>query len=128
MLIGTKVAVLALALLAATPAQAAWVPAAEIVNQTVRVETNNVVNRITFVPGGAARIETPGGKIVDASWTAAQGRLCLHTGGQSECVPYNQPFRAGVEITTQSDCGSSIRWLADKTNALPEADRLGERG
>jgi hypothetical protein len=76
------------AALVATSASAQWVPGSEIVGQSVQVETNGVVNTISFDPGGSARIITPGGNVVPASWTASAGQLCLRTGaGQSHIAP-----------------------------------------
>lgn len=119
---------LATAALLATGASAQWVPGAEISGQTVQVETNGVVNNVTFEPGGSARITTPSGNVVPASWTASNGQLCIRTGAAQECVPYNQPFQAGQPMTTTSSCGATSRWLANATNQPPAARNLGERG
>lgn len=119
---------LAAAALFAGPAAAQWVPGSEIAGQTVQVETNGVVNTVTFEPGGAARITTPGGNVVPASWTAGNGQLCLRTGVASECLPYSQPFQAGQPVTATSSCGVTSRWLASAVNQPPAARSLGERG
>lgn len=128
----TKTALFAgfVAALGATGASAQWVPASEIVGQTVQVETNGVVNNVTFEPGGAARITTPSGNVVPASWTASGGQLCLRTGTAAECVPYNQPFQAGQTVNTTSSCGAASRWLANAVNQqpAPQSQSLGERG
>jgi hypothetical protein len=124
----TSLAGLAAATLLATPASAQWVPGSEIAGQTVQIETNGVVNNVTFEPGGAARIATPSGTIVPASWTASQGQLCLRTGTASECVPYSQPMQAGQPMTVTSNCGATSRWLANATNQPPAPQNLGERG
>ena len=116
------------ALLMAGSASAQWVPGSEIAGQTVQVETNGVVNNITFEPGGTARISTPSGQVVPASWTANAGQLCLQTGGASECFPYNQPFQAGQSVNTTSSCGATSRWLANATNQMPSSRSAGERG
>lgn len=124
----TSLAGLAAATLLSTTASAQWVPGSEIAGQTVQIETNGVVNNVTFEPGGAARIATPSGAIVPASWTASQGQLCLRTGTASECVPYNQPMQAGQPMTVTSSCGATSRWLANATNQAPAPQNLGERG
>ena len=118
------------AALLATGASAQWVPGSEIAGQTVQVETNGVVNNITFEPGGTARIATPSGNVVPASWTANAGQLCLRTGTASECFPYNQPFQAGQTVTATSSCGATSRWLANATNQppAPQQQQAGERG
>jgi hypothetical protein len=120
----------AAALLATPAAAATWVPASEIVGQTVQVETNGTINSINFKPGGSAEIMTPAGRVVPASWTASGGKLCLLTGGASECVAYSQPFQAGQSVTVTSDCGSTSRWLANAVNTAPapEPKAAGERG
>ena len=118
------------ATLFASGAAAQYVPGSEIVGQTVQVETNGVVNNVTFEPGGTARISTPSGNVVPASWTANAGQLCLTTGGPQECFPYNQPFQAGQSVTATSSCGATSRWLANATNqtAPPQQRQAGERG
>ncbi len=116
------------ALLMAGSASAQWVPGAEIAGQTVQVQTNGVVNNVTFEPGGTARIATPAGNVVPASWTANAGQLCLRTGGASECFPYNQPFQAGQPVTATSSCGATSQWLANAVNEAPRARSAGERG
>ena len=63
------------AMLMTANASAQWVPGSEISGQTVQVETNGVVNNVTFEPGGTARIATPSGNVVPASWTARAGQL-----------------------------------------------------
>jgi hypothetical protein len=121
---------LASAALLASGASAQWVPGAEIAGQTVQVETNGVVNNVTFEPGGIARISTPSGNVVPASWTASAGQLCLSTGSARECYPYSQPFQAGQPVTATSSCGATSRWLANATNQppAPQQQQAGERG
>jgi hypothetical protein len=119
---------LAAAALFASGASAQWVPGSEIAGQTVQVETNGVVNNVTFEPGGTARISTPSGNVVPANWTANNGQLCVRTGAAQECFAYNQPFQAGQPITTTSSCGATSRWLANATNQPPAPRNLGERG
>lgn len=109
--------------------QAAWVPGSEIIGQSVSVETNGITNTVYFDPAGAARIQTPGGRMVPGTWTAANGQLCLATGGAQECWPYAQPFQAGQQISLTSSCNSASRWTALGTNqSAPMQSREGERG
>ena len=107
-----------------------WTPGSEIVGQSVQVETNGVVNTVTFNSDGTASIATPSGKLVPANWTATGGKLCLSTGGTSECFPYTQAFQAGQPVTATSSCGATSRWLASGVNqpAAPTQRPLGERG
>ena len=101
-----------------------WVPGSEIVGQSIQVTTNGVTNTVYLDPGGAARIVTPGGNTVPATWTAANGQLCLGTGAAQECFPYSSPFQAGQPTTLTSSCGQSSTWLASSTNAQqPGAER-----
>lgn len=102
-----------------------WVPGSEIVGQSVQVETNGVVNTVSFDPGGSARITSPGGNVVQGTWTAANGQLCLGVAGGQECWPYQQAFQAGQQVTLVSSCNVTSRWLAGSTNM--QAPR-GERG
>ncbi len=102
---------------------------AEIVGQPLQVTTNGVTNTVYLDAGGAARIVTPGGNTVPATWTAANGQLCLSNGAAQECVPYAAPFQAGQPVTLTSSCGQSETWLASSTNAPPpRAGQRGERG
>lgn len=106
-----------------------WVPGSEITGQSVQVEINGVTNTVFFDPGGAARIQTPGGNMVPGTWTAASGQLCLTTGAAQECWPYAQPFKAGQQVTLTSSCHAASRWTALGTNqAPPQQAREGERG
>ena len=110
-------------------AQAGWVPGSEIIGQSVQVETNGVTNTVYFDPGGVARIQTPGGNIVPGTWSAANGQLCLSTGGPQECWGYAQPFQAGQQIAMTSSCNSASRWTALGTNQAPPVQQgAGERG
>ena len=120
---------LAAAVVLASGASAQWVPGSEIAGQTVQVETTGVLNNISFEPGGTARITTPSGNVILASWTANAGQLCLSTGGAQESFPYTQAFQAGQPITATSSCGATSRWLANATNQPPQQPQnLGERG
>ena len=105
-----------------------WTPGSEIVGQTVQVETNGVVNNITFNPDGTASIASPSGQVVPANWTATGNRLCLMAGGQTECFPYAQAFQAGQPISVTSSCNATSRWLASSVNQPPVQNRAGERG
>jgi hypothetical protein len=123
-----------LAILLAVPAAAAaqvWVPGSEIVGQSVVVETNGVANTVYFDAGGAARIVSPSGRVVPASWTAANNNLCLNTGAAQECWPYAQAFQAGQRVTLTSNCQAVSSWMANAVNpppAPPVQQNMGERG
>lgn len=110
-------------------AQAGWTPGAEILGQPVQVTTNGVTNTVTLAPGGQAQISSPGGTVVNGSWTAANGQLCLGNGVAQECFPYTAPLQAGQPVTVTSSCNATSTWLAQSTNAPanPPAQR-GERG
>lgn len=105
-----------------------WTPGSEIVGQTVQVETNGVVNNITFNADGTAAIATPGGRAIPATWTASGNQLCLTTGGPAECFPYAQAFQAGQPVTVTSSCNATSRWLATNTNQPAAQSSAGERG
>ena len=105
-----------------------WVPGTEIVGQSVVVETEGVANTVHFDAGGAARIVSPQGRVVNASWTAASNSLCLNTGGAAECWPYQKAFEAGQRVTLTSNCQSVSNWLPNATNAPPVKEAMQERG
>jgi len=109
-----------------------WTPAAEVLGQPIQVTTNGVTDTVTLSPGGQATITSPGGRQVNAAWTAANSQLCLINGAAQECVPYAGPFQAGTPMTLTSTCGASETWLAASTNAPPPppptAGQKGERG
>ena len=108
---------------------AQWAPGSEIAGQSIQVETNGVTNTVYFDAGGVARIQTPAGRIVPATWSAANGQLCLSVGGPQECWPYAEPFQAGRQITLTSSCNAASRWTALGTNQAPPTQQgLGERG
>lgn len=109
--------------LLAAPAYAQWIPGSEIVGQSVQVETNGIVNTVSFDPGGAARITSPGGTVVQGTWTAANNQLCLATAGGRECWPYSSAFQAGQAVTLVSSCQSTSRWTALSTNQATEGER-----
>ncbi len=122
---------LMIAALVAVPAAGVaqqWVPGSEIVGQSAVVETNGVANTVYFDAGGAARIVSPQGRVVNASWTAANNNLCLNSGAASECWPYQQAFQAGQRVTLTSNCSAVSNWLPNGTNAPPVQQNLGERG
>ena len=110
--------------LMASAAAAQWVPGSEIAGQQIQVQTNGVTNLITFEPNGVARISSPSGaKVVNATWTAANGELCLRTAGAFDCYPYTAPFQAGQPVDLLSNCAVRSRWLASSVTVPP-----GERG
>ena len=118
----------ALVALPATAVAQEWVPGTEIVGQSVVVETNGVANTVYFDAGGAARIVSPQGRVVNASWTAANNNLCLNSGAASECWPYSQAFQAGQRVTLTSNCQAVSNWLPNGTNAPPVKEVMQERG
>lgn len=109
-------------------AQSGWTPGSEIVGQPVQVTTNGVTNTVYLDAGGSARIMTPGGNTVPATWTAANGQLCMINGAAQECWPYAGPFHAGTPVTVTSSCNATSTWLAASTNAPPTPVERGERG
>ena len=112
-----------------TAASAQWVPGAEITGQSIQVETNGVVNRVYFDPGGIARITTPAGMQVQGRWSVANQMLCLETGANvQECWPYRSAFQAGQPVTLTSSCQVTSRWVANAINPPPAEMRKGERG
>ena len=128
-LIATKLMFAAIAAVPAAAVAQVWVPGTEIVGQSVVVETNGVANTVYFDAGGAARIVSPSGRVVNASWTASNGSLCLNSGTASECWPYQQAFQAGQRVTLTSNCQAVSNWLPNGTNAPPvQAQSMPERG
>lgn len=122
-------AALAAALPSAALAQPAWTPGSEIVGEPVQVTTNGVTNIVTLSPGGQAAIATTGGRVVNGTWSAANGQLCLNNGAAQECWPYAAPFQAGQPVTMTSSCNATSTWLAAATNAPPAPPAArGERG
>ena len=80
-------------------------PGSEIVGQTLQVQKNGVTNSVVLSPGGQAQITTPGGNVIPATWTAANGQLCLNTGAAQECWAYTTAFQPGQPLTLSSNCG-----------------------
>jgi hypothetical protein len=119
----------AIAALGSGAAIAQMTPGVEIIGQPLQVTTNGTTDTLYLDPGGSLRIVTPGGNTVPGTWTAANGQLCIGTGGPQECVPYAAPFQAGQPLTLTSSCGASETWLAQATNAPPPPPPAqGERG
>jgi hypothetical protein len=116
-------------LLAATPAQAQWVPGGEVSGQTLQAQTNGVTNRVDLTPGGTLRISSPtGATVVDGTWTAGGGQLCMTTAQGSDCWPYTAPFRAGQPVTLVSTCNVTTTWSAAAVNVpLPQGPERGMR-
>ena len=98
---------LTIALPGAAFAQPAWTPGSEIAGQPIQVTTNGVTDTVTLSPGGQATITSPGGTVVNGTWTATNGQLCLINGAAQECVPYAGPFQAGQPMSLTSSCGAS---------------------
>jgi hypothetical protein len=116
------------ALLPGTAFAQGWTPASELVGQPIQVTTNGVVNTVTLNPGGQAMIATSTGRVVNATWTAANGQICINNGTAQECWPYASPFQAGQPVTVTSSCNATSTWLAASTNAPPPPAQRGERG
>lgn len=129
-LVATKLIFATMVALPAAAVAQQWVPGTEIVGQSVVVETNGVANTVYFDPGGAARIVSPSGRVVNASWTASNRSLCLNSGVASECWPYQQAFQAGQRVTLTSNCQAVSNWLPNGTNAPPAViqQAMPERG
>ena len=105
-----------------------WAPGAEVIGQPIQVTTNGVTNTIYLDAGGSARIMTPAGNTVPATWQVAGGQLCLNNGTAQECFPYAAPFQANTPLTLTSSCNATSTWLAQATNAPPPPVAGPERG
>ena len=103
-----------------------WTPGSEIVGQSLQVQTNGVTNTVYLDQGGAARIVSPNGNVVNATWATNGSQLCLGAGGATECWPYTQAFQAGQSVTLVSSCQQTSTWMANSTN--PQSQAAGERG
>lgn len=101
--------------------------ASEVIGQPIQVVTNGVTNTVYLDAGGTARLITPNGTTLPATWTVASGQLCLNNGSASECWPYNSPFQANKPVTLTSSCNSTSTWTPQGTNA-PSQGSKGERG
>jgi hypothetical protein len=110
----------AIGLSVASAAAAQWSPGMEIVGQEVQVQTNGVVNTISFQPNGIATIRSPSGAtVVNANWTSDAGQLCLKTSSTFDCYPYRAPFTARMPVDLISNCGVRSRWTALSTAVSP---------
>ena len=109
--------------LTAVAAQSSWTPGAEIVGQSIQVETAGITNTVYFDQGGVARIMTPQGKVVPANWTAANGQLCLNSASAQECWPYQSPFAAGKSVSLTSSCNATSQWLPSAVNESAPGER-----
>jgi hypothetical protein len=119
-----RLAASVLPLFMASAAAAQWVPGSEITGQQVQVQTNGIINIVTFEPNGVARISSPSGAtVVNATWTVGNGELCLRTASAFDCYPYTAPFQAGQPVDLVSHCAVRSRWLAPSVTLPP-----GERG
>ena len=128
-LIATKLMIATIVAMPAAAVAQEWVPGTEIVGQSVVVETNGVANTVYFDAGGAARIVSPSGRVVNASWTSGNHNLCLNSGAASECWPYTQAFQAGQRVTLTSNCQAVSNWVFNGVNQQPvQAQNMGERG
>jgi hypothetical protein len=92
----------------------------EIAGQEVQVQTNGVVNTVSFQPNGTATIRSPSGATaVDATWTSEGGQLCMKTATNFDCYPYRAPFTARQPVDLISNCGVRSRWTALTTAVAP---------
>lgn len=115
-----KIVIGTMALSTASVAAAQWNPGMEITGQEVQVQTNGVVNTISFQPNGVAQIRSPSGAtVVDATWTADAGELCVKTSNTFDCYPYRAPFTARQPVDLVSSCGIRSRWTALSTAVSP---------
>ena len=101
--------------------------ASEIVGQPIQVTANGVVNTVYLDQGGTARLITPKGTTMPATWQVASGQLCLNNGAASECWPYNSAFQPNQPQTLTSSCNATSTWVAQNTNS-PSQGSKGERG
>lgn len=110
-------------------AQMAWVPGSEITGHSVQIERAGVMNTVHFAPGGAVHITSPGGSMVEGTWSAANGMLCMSVAGAQECFPYTQAFMTGQPVVLSSTCGTA-RFVPVSTAPppMPMQEGAGERG
>jgi hypothetical protein len=101
--------------------------ASEIVGQPIQVTTNGVTNTVYLDQGGTARLVTPNGNTLPATWQVANKQICLNNGSAQECWPYNSPFQPNQPQTLTSSCNATSTWLAQATNS-PSQGIKGERG
>lgn len=101
--------------------------ASEIVGQPIQVTTNGVTNTVYLDQGGTARLVTPKGNTLPATWQVANHQLCLNNGSAQECWPYNSAFQPNQPQTLTSSCNATSTWLAQATNS-PSQGIKGERG
>lgn len=109
-------------------AQSMWMPGSEITGHGVQVQTNGVNNTVYFDPGGNARIVSQGGTEVQGRWSVANQQLCLETGTNRECWPYQRAFQAGQPVDLTSTCSVTSRWTPISVQQMAPMQRSGERG
>jgi hypothetical protein len=98
----------------------------ELRGATVQVEFDGgVVNTVTFNADGTASIQGAT-QTVPGRWWIENQRLCLESGGERECWPYQSAFQDGQMLVLTSDCAATSRWTALST--APVQRRRGERG
>src|SRR4249919_1568972 len=120
-------------LIAPAAAFAQVVPGQEIVGHSINLTAAGVRNPVHFDAGGHARIVTPKGNVVPATWTTANQSLCLAVPGAQECWPYLQPFQTGVAVNLTSDAQVPSTWVPNGANPVstmppPAPPAPGERG
>ena len=101
---------------------------ANIVGQTVQVQTNGVMNSIYFSPDGTATITTPSGTTMPGTWTLSNNTLCLSAMGGQECWPYTQAFQMGQQVTLTSSCQQVSTFMPQWAPPPPMQQPAGERG
>ena len=95
---------------AAPPMAVAGPAGAELIGQTVRLQTSNgQVSNLHFVDNGVVHAQF-GSSQVTGNWVAANDKLCFAwTGAPRECWPYTAPLRRGEMVTLTSDRGNVVR-------------------
>ena len=112
-------------LFAPATAFAQWIPGSEITGQQIQVTAVGITNPVYFDPGGQARIVTPKGRILPATWVAANQSLCLTLAAARECWPYTQPFQAGQAVNLTSDASVTSHWVPMGTNPISAGSGMG---
>lgn len=116
----TRLIMATASLAVASAASAQVANGSEIIGQQVTVQTNGIVNTVSFGPNGNAQIRSASGATtVDATWTAVENQLCLRTASTFDCYPYTAPFEAQRPIDLVSTCGVRSQWTALSTVAPP---------
>jgi hypothetical protein len=85
-------------------------PGAELVGQTVRLETAaGQASTLHFANNGVVHARF-GSQSVQGNWIATNGQLCFSWVGTSrECWPYTSAFARGQTVNLTSDLGNKVR-------------------